>query len=137
MENTSKESEREAYTFAELGLNEWLVSQCTAVGMVKPTPIQRNCVPKIIKGKDCIGCAKTGSGKTAAFALPILQTLCEDPYGIFALVITPTRELAFQSAEQFQVLGKPIGLKVVVITGGRGTFTSYQCSVYSWLPWFC
>ena len=42
-------------------------------------------------GKDCIGCAKTGSGKTAAFALPILQTLCEDPYGIFALVITPTR----------------------------------------------
>ena len=56
MENTSKESEREAYTFAELGLNEWLVSQCTAVGMVKPTPIQRNCVPKIIEGeKTCVG----------------------------------------------------------------------------------
>lgn len=66
------------------------------VGLKCPTPIQENCIPKILAGDDCIGCAKTGSGKTLAFALPILQKLSEDPYGIFALVLTPTRELAFQ-----------------------------------------
>lgn len=65
-------------------------------GVKKPTPIQENCIPKILEGKDCIGAAKTGSGKTLAFALPILQQLYEDPYGIFALILTPTRELAFQ-----------------------------------------
>lgn len=86
-----------------------------------------------------IGGAKTGSGKTAAFALPILQKLSEDPFGIFALVLTPTRyihcdfprevtsstnmdcrELAFQIAEQFRVLGKAIGVKECVIVGGLG-----------------
>ena len=70
-------------------------------------------------GKDCVGCAKTGSGKTLAFALPILHTLSDDPYGIFALVLTPTRELAFQIADQFHMIGKPIGLKDVVVVGGR------------------
>ncbi|CAO2612597.1 Probable ATP-dependent RNA helicase DDX49 [Lemmus lemmus] len=69
-------------------------------------------------GRDCLGCAKTGSGKTAAFVLPILQKLSEDPYGIFCLVLTPTRELAYQIAEQFRVLGKPLGLKDCIIVGG-------------------
>lgn len=67
-----------------------------------------------------MGCAKTGSGKTAAFAVPILQRISEDPYGIFCLVVTPTRELAYQIADQFRVLGKPIGLKDAVIIGGMG-----------------
>lgn len=66
------------------------------LGLRNPTAIQETCIPKILLGSDCIGCAKTGSGKTLAFALPILQKLSEDPYGIFALVLTPTRELAFQ-----------------------------------------
>lgn len=65
-------------------------------GLKVPTPIQQNCIPHILNGEDCIGCAKTGSGKTMAFALPIIHKLSEDPYGIFALVLTPTRELAFQ-----------------------------------------
>ncbi|NXA58127.1 DDX49 helicase, partial [Mohoua ochrocephala] len=69
-------------------------------------------------GRDCLGCAKTGSGKTAAFVLPVLQVLAEDPYGIFCLVLTPTRELAYQIAEQFRVLGKPLGLKDCVVVGG-------------------
>ncbi|KFO55169.1 putative ATP-dependent RNA helicase DDX49, partial [Corvus brachyrhynchos] len=69
-------------------------------------------------GRDCRGCAKTGSGKTAAFVLPVLQVLSEDPYGIFCLVLTPTRELAYQIAEQFRVLGKPLGLKDCVVVGG-------------------
>lgn len=73
-----------------------------------------------LTGKDCIGCAKTGSGKTAAFALPILHRLSEDPYGIFALILTPTRELAFQIGDQFKALGKPMNVRVTVVTGGRG-----------------
>ncbi|XP_072166729.1 probable ATP-dependent RNA helicase DDX49 [Diadema setosum] len=105
-------------SFSKLGLHEWLSKQCQAVGIKRPTPIQHNCIPPILKGNDCIGCAKTGSGKTAAFALPILQKLSEDPYSVFALIITPTRELAIQIAEQFRVLGKPIGLRVSVIIGG-------------------
>ena len=70
------------------------------------------------QGRDCIGNAKTGSGKTIAFALPILQKLALDPYGIFALVLTPTRELAFQIAEQFAVLGAPLNVRTAVVVGG-------------------
>ncbi|OUM66829.1 hypothetical protein PIROE2DRAFT_40497, partial [Piromyces sp. E2] len=74
-------------------------------------------------GKDVIGSAKTGSGKTAAFALPILQKLAEDPFGVFALVLTPTRELAFQIAEQFRALGSSINLKQSIVVGGLDMMT--------------
>lgn len=66
------------------------------LGISSPTAIQQNCIPSILKGYDCVGAARTGSGKTLAFALPMLQKLSEDPYGIFALILTPTRELAYQ-----------------------------------------
>jgi len=102
----------------QLGLNSWLVAQCRSLGLRHPTPVQSNCIPEIIKGRDVIGCAKTGSGKTAAFALPLLQLLFEDPYGIFAVVLTPTRELAKQIADQFRVFGRPAGVKVVEVVGG-------------------
>ncbi|XP_068731537.1 probable ATP-dependent RNA helicase DDX49 [Montipora capricornis] len=108
----------EECTLSSLGLNSWLAKQCYAVGIKNPTEIQQKCIPPILAGRDCIGCAKTGSGKTAAFALPILQKLCEDPFGIFAVVLTPTRELAHQISDQFRVLGKPIGLKEAVVVGG-------------------
>lgn len=101
-----------------LGLSEWLVKQCQQLGISKPTPVQENCVPPILQGRDVMGCAKTGSGKTAAFVLPVLEKLSEDPYGIFCLVLTPTRELAYQIAEQFRVLGKPLGLRDCIIVGG-------------------
>ena len=65
-----------------------------------------------------LGCAQTGSGKTAAFALPILHELSKDPYGPFALVLTPTRELAFQIFDQFNAFGSAIGLRGCVIVGG-------------------
>ena len=91
-ENNMADGEEESTcTFSGLGLNKWLVNQCDAVGIKSPTEIQQKCIPPILEGRDCIGCAKTGSGKTAAFALPILQKLCEDPYGIFAVILTPTR----------------------------------------------
>ncbi|KAI7906925.1 P-loop containing nucleoside triphosphate hydrolase protein [Cokeromyces recurvatus] len=105
-------------TFADLGIDDWLCETLKAMSIKEPTEIQRACIPPILAGKDVIGGAKTGSGKTAAFALPILQKLSEDPYGVFALVLTPTRELAFQIAEQFRVLGKGVGLKECVVVGG-------------------
>ncbi|XP_071964725.1 probable ATP-dependent RNA helicase DDX49 [Antedon mediterranea] len=105
-------------SFSTLKLDKWLVNQCKNLGLSRPTPIQKNCIPPILQGRDCIGCAKTGSGKTAAFVLPILQTLSVDPYGIYCLVLSPTRELAYQVADQFRVLGKPIGLKDCVVVGG-------------------
>ena len=105
-------------TFSALGLPAWQVDTLKALAISAPTPIQSACIPQIIKGKSVIGGAKTGSGKTAAFALPILKALAEDVYGPFALVLTPTRELALQIAEQFQALGKAIRASVTVVFGG-------------------
>ncbi|CEL59570.1 ATP-dependent RNA helicase DBP8 OS=Cryptococcus neoformans var, neoformans serotype D (strain JEC21 / ATCC MYA-565) GN=DBP8 PE=3 SV=1 [Rhizoctonia solani AG-1 IB] len=105
-------------TFASLGVKPSLVASLEAMSIRKPTPVQIGCLPSIISGRDCIGNAKTGSGKTMAFAIPILQKLSEDPYGIYALVLTPTRELAFQISEQFVVLGGSLNLRTAVIVGG-------------------
>ncbi|KAG0068444.1 hypothetical protein BGZ89_004728 [Linnemannia elongata] len=110
-------------SFGQLGLASWLVNALKAMSITAPSEIQTKCIPEILAGKDVIGGAKTGSGKTAAFALPILQKLSEDPYGVFAVILTPTRELAFQIAEQFNVLGKTINLKDVVVVGGLDMMT--------------
>ena len=75
------------------------------------------------KGRDILACSKTGSGKTAAFALPILEKLAEDPYGVFAVVLTPTRELALQISEQFKLFGKGVNVRVELITGGMDSTT--------------
>ncbi|KAJ1992152.1 putative RNA helicase [Coemansia umbellata] len=105
-------------TFQELGLDRWLVESLSAMAISQPTEIQRACIKAILTGRDVIGGAQTGSGKTATFALPILQKLSEDPFGVFAVVLTPTRELAYQIAEQFEVLGKGVNIKVTVAIGG-------------------
>ncbi|KAG8187548.1 hypothetical protein JTE90_008434 [Oedothorax gibbosus] len=107
----------------ELGLKRWLIDQCIAMGITDPTPVQCNCIPKILEGKNCIGISQTGTGKTLAFALPMLQKLGEDAYGIFGLVLTPTRELAIQIAEQFQVIGQPMNIQVTTIIGGMNQVT--------------
>ncbi|XP_059061046.1 probable ATP-dependent RNA helicase Dbp45A [Achroia grisella] len=104
--------------FPELGIKPWLIKQLHTLGIRTPTPIQKGCLSQILSGNDCIGAAKTGSGKTFAFALPVLQHLAEDPYGIFALVLTPTHELAYQIADQFSILGQPLKLRVCIVTGG-------------------
>lgn len=82
---------------------------CDAIKLLKwkkPSKIQREAIPVALQGKDVIGLAETGSGKTGAFALPILQSLMETPQTIFALVLTPTRELADQIGDQFKALGE-------------------------------
>ena len=77
--------------FASLGVHPWLVSSLKAMAITRPTQIQRACIPQLLSGKDCIGGSRTGSGKTVAFAVPMLQKWAEDPFGIFAVVLTPTR----------------------------------------------
>jgi len=83
-----------------------------------PTPVQRESLPHSLKGKDIIGLAQTGSGKTGAFAIPIITALLENPKRLFACVLLPTRELAFQIGEQFEALGSFIGLTCAVLVGG-------------------
>ena len=110
-------------TFASFGLSPWLVSTLKSMSIKAPTDIQSACIRPILEGKDVIGSAQTGSGKTATFALPIVQKLSVDPYGVFAVVLTPTRELAFQIAEQFRVLGSGINLRLSVVVGGMDMMT--------------
>lgn len=105
-------------TFRSLGISEELCEACERLSFTSPTKIQEECIPYALQGKDIIGLAQTGSGKTAAFALPILQELWNDPAPLFATVLAPTRELAYQIAETFTALGGGIGVRVAVIVGG-------------------
>ncbi|KAI9224989.1 Ddx49-A-prov protein-like protein [Blastocladiella britannica] len=105
-------------TFKDLGIDRWLVDILASLAISSPSDIQTACIPPILAGKNVVGNAKTGSGKTAAFALPIVQSLARDMYGPYALVLTPTRELAFQIAEQFRALGSGINLREAVVVGG-------------------
>ncbi|CAG2234198.1 DDX47 [Mytilus edulis] len=119
-ENDTKEEE---ITFKSLGLVDVLCEACEQLKWKTPSKIQRESIPIALQGKDVIGLAETGSGKTGAFALPILQTLLDNPQGLYALVMTPTRELAFQISEQFEALGSSIGIKCAVIVGGIDMMT--------------
>ncbi|ABN64453.2 Dead-Box Protein 8, ATP-dependent helicase involved in rRNA processing [Scheffersomyces stipitis CBS 6054] len=106
-------------SFEDLGVSRWLSEALAAMKIHTPTAIQSGCIPKILSGHDCIGGAKTGSGKTIAFAAPMLTQWSEDPFGIFGLVLTPTRELALQIAEQFAALGASMNIKISVVVGGE------------------
>uniref|UniRef100_A0A4X1V7A1 RNA helicase n=2 Tax=Sus scrofa TaxID=9823 RepID=A0A4X1V7A1_PIG len=110
--------EEETKTFKDLGVTDVLCEACDQLGWTKPTKIQIEAIPLALQGRDIIGLAETGSGKTGAFALPILNALLETPQRLFALVLTPTRELAFQISEQFEALGSSIGVQCAVIVGG-------------------
>ncbi|MCJ1244149.1 putative RNA helicase [Trapelia coarctata] len=105
-------------SFASLDVAPWLIASLAAMEILRPTAIQKGCIPEILTGRDVIGGSRTGSGKTVAFAVPILQKWAEDPMGIFAVVLTPTRELALQIYEQFRAISAPQALKAVLITGG-------------------
>lgn len=105
------------------GIVDILCKSCENLKWSAPTKIQREAIPVTLEGRDIIGLAETGSGKTAAFALPILQGLLENPQRYFALILTPTRELAFQISEQFEALGASIGVKTAVIVGGMDMFS--------------
>jgi ATP-dependent RNA helicase DDX49/DBP8 len=110
-------------TFSELTVKPWLVRSLANMAITRPTDIQTGCIPEILKGRDCFGHSRTGSGKTVAFAVPILQKWSEDPCGIFALVLTPTRELALQIYEQFMAISSAHSLKALLVTGGADMTT--------------
>src|SRR5688500_19472317 len=91
--------------FSQLGLAEAQVRACESLGYTEPTPIQQQGIPVVLSGRDLIGCAETGTGKTAAFLLPIIQMISARPRpGIRVLVLAPTRELALQIQENYQAL---------------------------------
>ena len=111
-------------TFKELEIIEPILKALTAEGYSKPTPIQEQAIPILLKGRDLLGCAQTGTGKTAAFAIPILQHLYlkrkqhNGQRKIKALIVTPTRELAIQIADSFSTYGRYTGIRNTVIFGG-------------------
>lgn len=112
--------------FQELNLIKPLLAAVSCCGYTQPTPIQQKTIPPVLAGRDVLGCAQTGTGKTAAFALPILQKLYGEgkPHApvrpIRALILTPTRELALQIYENFEGYGKKLPLRPCVIFGGVG-----------------
>ncbi|PON71063.1 DEAD-box ATP-dependent RNA helicase [Parasponia andersonii] len=114
----AEENEEVVTTFKALGICDQLVEACDKLGWKNPSKIQAEAIPHALDGKDLIGLAQTGSGKTGAFALPILQALLESPQAFFACVLSPTRELAIQISEQFEALGSEIGVKCAVLVGG-------------------
>ncbi len=110
-------------TFQDLGLCPPILSALGDLGYEKPSPIQEKAIPPALAGRDVLGCAQTGTGKTCAFATPILQQLKERPLQgrpIRALILTPTRELALQIQESFEAYGKNLPLRSAVIFGGVG-----------------
>jgi ATP-dependent RNA helicase DDX47/RRP3 len=126
-------------TFRDLGIVDTLCEAIDGVGWKSPTEIQKQSIPEALTGRDIIGLAETGSGKTGqesitslycffmtyagAFVIPILQALLEHPQRLFAVVLAPTRELAFQINESFEALGASISLRSVCIVGGIDMMT--------------
>jgi len=111
-------------SFEKLNIIKPILSALITEGYTSPTPIQEQAIPIILERQDLLGCAQTGTGKTAAFAIPILQLLQADPYygkdprTIKTLILTPTRELAIQIGESFKAYGRNLSLKHTVIFGG-------------------
>ncbi|CAH8874651.1 unnamed protein product [Trichobilharzia szidati] len=119
----------EIKTFRELGINDELQKACDNLQWKEPTAIQILSIPPALEGyiiyliyrtlgRNLVALAETGSGKTGAYALPIIQKLMRDPHPFFALVLAPTRELAAQVQAQFNALGKIVGLSTVLLVGG-------------------
>ena len=112
--------------FTDLTLIEPILKAVQKEGYTKPTPIQQQAIPHILNGRDLLGCAQTGTGKTAAFAIPMLQLMANRPSNqpkgrpIRTLILTPTRELAIQIEESFRAYGSFLSLKTCVVFGGVG-----------------
>ena len=107
--------------FSDLGLAEPILRALEAKGYSDPTPIQQQAIPALLEGRDLLGIAQTGTGKTAAFALPLLSRVNTNAKGAertSALILVPTRELAMQVAEAVHSYGKPMGVSALAVYGG-------------------
>src|SRR5215469_8823578 len=105
-------------TFADLGLSDAILEALKDVGYDAPSPIQEQAIPPLLRGHDMIGQAQTGSGKTAAFGLPMLQYVNPDEHEVQGLVLTPTRELCIQVTQALRAYGRRKGVDVVAVFGG-------------------
>ena len=119
-----KNLEPSASGFQELGIAPKILDVLDRLGFTRPTPIQRQAIPAAIEGKDIMGIAQTGTGKTLAFGIPMIQRL--DIHQGQGLILVPTRELALQIDEVLQQMGKNIGLKTVVLIGGAPIYRQIQ-----------
>jgi ATP-dependent RNA helicase DeaD len=106
-------------TFASLGLSQILVDAVTQLGFEQPTPVQAQAIPPLLQGKDVLALAQTGTGKTAAFALPMIQLIDLKQHAVQGLILTPTRELTVQVAEAIHTYGESFNLKVLPVFGGQ------------------
>lgn len=111
-------------TFNNLGIKPKLLLILEQLRFTKPTPIQHQCIPLAVTGKDIVGIAQTGTGKTLAFAIPMIQQLAENKGQ--GLILLPTRELALQVNEVLQLVGKSIGLRTAVVIGGASSHQQIQ-----------
>src|SRR5688572_10053270 len=104
--------------FSALGLSQPVLAAIADAGYTTPTPIQQQAIPLIVKGRDIMGLAQTGTGKTAAFTLPIIDRLIDGPRRTRALILTPTRELCVQVEESFRKYASHAPISVVAVYGG-------------------
>jgi ATP-dependent RNA helicase DDX49/DBP8 len=116
-----------------LSISNFLVETTKALTLAQPTQVQVDCIPKILNGQATRAKSPTGTGKTAAFAIPIVELLSRDPYGVFALVLTPTRELALQIEQQFQAFGSNMNIKTECAVGGHDIIKQSQ-RLYTRIP---
>src|SRR5918911_4054419 len=105
-------------TFAELGLSEPLLEALQHLGYENPTPIQEQAIPSLLEGRDVVGQAQTGTGKTAAFGLPMIEYVDPGQDAVQALVLTPTRELCIQVTQAVRAYGARKGVDAVAVFGG-------------------
>lgn len=106
-------------TFQQFGLDRGIMEGLESIGFLEPTPIQQHVIPIILSGDDVIGCAQTGTGKTAAYLLPVLHKIINNPVkGINTIIIAPTRELALQIAQQIEGLGYFLSVSTLALYGG-------------------
>ena len=125
--------------FSDMALSPSILQACTALGFHKPTPVQRSVIPFLLKNRTdhVVALASTGTGKTAAFVLPILHHLSLDPYGIYAVILSPTRELAKQIHEQVMALGSSsVCVRSSLVIGGMD-MTHQACELTHKKPHFC
>src|SRR3982074_1820489 len=122
--STVAHNQKEFMNFSQLGLAPAQVRACESLGYTEPTPIQRQAIPVVLEGRDLIGCAETGTGKTAAFLLPIIQRLSERAIpGVRVLVLAPTRELAMQIEKNYGELNRVKANRGVTVIGGANMRT--------------
>ena len=104
---------------SSLGISNFLIETTRLLGYTTPTPVQSTYIPEILAGKEVQARAPTGTGKTAAYVIPLVELLSRDPFGVFGLVITPTRELAMQIEQQILAFGARMNVKTECIVGGK------------------